>query len=348
MSLSKYTDSRDNNFNLIRFIAASLVLYTHSYVLTTGLEETQPLKSSLGITWGNIAVDVFFITSGFLVTRSIFVNKNLLYFIVSRILRIYPALIVSTIFCILVGLFFTKHTSLSYISAKEVYSYLLHNVTLFFGVHYDLPGVFEDNPYRNAVNGSLWTLPFEVKMYVYLVIINVLIILIEKHMKIGVIRLTFLCVSLVSFVLNTINYFYCIFPKMPIHLFMMFFIGSTFYIFRDKIILSSYVFYNIILLMFYFVNKDLFILVLWLFLPYFTLYVAYVPNGVIRKFNSLGDYSYGIYIYAFPIQQSIIAINPDISVYGMIFISFFTTLLLSYLSWHAIEKNALKLKNYVR
>ncbi|USI27496.1 hypothetical protein ACD631_14130 [Alteromonas macleodii] len=58
-SLSDYKDSRDNNFNLIRFVAASLVLVSHSFPLATGSGVAEPLKSALGIAFGHIAVDIF-------------------------------------------------------------------------------------------------------------------------------------------------------------------------------------------------------------------------------------------------------------------------------------------------
>lgn len=68
--LSDYTRGRDNNFNLLRLLAASLMLITHSFALSIGHGEAEPLRASLGTTWGAIAVDVFFVTSGFLVTAS--------------------------------------------------------------------------------------------------------------------------------------------------------------------------------------------------------------------------------------------------------------------------------------
>ena len=100
--LSEYTNNRDNNFNLIRFIAASLVLYTHSYALVIGTGDAEPLRNSIGMTWGSIAVDVFFVISGFLIASSFFERNNIVAFVWARILRIYPALIVAIIFCVLI------------------------------------------------------------------------------------------------------------------------------------------------------------------------------------------------------------------------------------------------------
>ena len=74
-------------------------------------------------------------------------------------------------------------------------------------------------------------------------------------------------------------------------------------------------------------------------------YLAYVPSGKIRRFNEIGDYSYGMYIYAFPVQQSIASLIPNVSIFTMILLSFFITFILAFLSWNCIEKKALKKKD---
>ena len=81
-------------------------------------------------------------------------------------------------------------------------------------------------------------------------------------------------------------------------------------------------------------------------LPYIVLYLAYLPKGKIRCFNNVGDYSYGIYIYAFPIQQMSAKLIPGISVFQMVLISGAFTLLFAFASWHLIEKKALKFKPF--
>jgi len=180
-TISNHEKTKDNNFNLIRFIAAFLVLFSHSYIVITGDPNTVPLKLLLGITWGGIAVDVFFITSGFLIAGSFYNRKGLVPFILARILRIYPALIVAMFISVFIfGLWFTSLKPIEYLTTIETYKYLIKNIILFFGVNYNLPNVFMDNPYINAVNGSLWTLPFEVKMYFYLTLIGLFINFIEK------------------------------------------------------------------------------------------------------------------------------------------------------------------------
>ena len=96
--------------------------------------------------------------------------------------------------------------------------------------------------------------------------------------------------------------------------------------------------------------------VLPVFFAYGVLSLAFLPSGVLRKFNHLGDYSYGLYIYAFPVQQSLMALylaahphlvvvkgkSPAWEVWPYFFSSLLGTLILAFLSWHLVEKPALR------
>ena len=163
--LGQCSNSRNNNFNLIRFIAASLVLYSHSYALTSYSDDPlQNLTSFRFLSFGSLAVDIFFVTSGFLVTNSLFGRKNIFAFVWARILRIYPALIIAVLFCIfVVGLYFTELSAEAYLSHDESLSFFLYNAFLLSGdIQHTLPGVFLDlrikadviSPEKNAYSSS--------------------------------------------------------------------------------------------------------------------------------------------------------------------------------------------------
>lgn len=83
----------ENNFNLLRALAAFLVLFSHSYALT-GSSSSEPLRMLLGMTFGSVAVDVFFVISGFLVCGSLLRRQSAIEFMKGRLLRIFPALLV--------------------------------------------------------------------------------------------------------------------------------------------------------------------------------------------------------------------------------------------------------------
>lgn len=348
--LSKYATSKDNNFNLIRFVAAFLVLYGHSFVLALGTDDAEPLRNFIGMTWGGIAVDVFFVTSGFLVTSSFLGRKSIIAFAWARILRIYPALVVAVVFCVFgVGLFFTTKTSSEYLSDPQLYEYLVKNIVLFFGINFDLPGVFVDNPYGKVVNGSLWTLHYEVIMYVLLAVIGSALVGLQKMKGGNILQVSFLGIAVLAVVVNIANHFHLFAPFRLVHLFSMFFVGVSFYVWRERVVLSSKMFFVLLVMLFVSVVDNRLLCVAYsLFMPYLLFYVAYIPAGFIRKFNGAGDYSYGIYIYAFPVQQSIAVAIPDVSVLAMVVISFSISLFLAFMSWHFVEKNFLKLKsNYL-
>ena len=169
--LASFVSGRDNNFNLIRFVAATLVLFSHSFALSIGSSDAEPLRASIGMTWGDIAVDIFFITSGFLIANSFLTRSNVLVFLWSRALRIFPALIIAVLFCVFViGIAFTSLEPKEYLAHDQTQRYLIKNIMLVGGIEYSLPGVFSENPFSHAVNGSLWTMPYEVKMYMLLIV----------------------------------------------------------------------------------------------------------------------------------------------------------------------------------
>lgn len=346
MKLASLAQGRDNNFNLIRFLAAFAVLLSHSFPLATGIWDAEPLRKTLDVTLGSIAVDAFFITSGFLVAGSLMARNSVLGFALARGLRIYPALIIMVLSTAILGAAFTTLPVQEYFAAKEFWRYLLKNMSLVSGLSNELPGVFEQNPIKAAVNGSLWTLTYEVKMYIILAGLWAVVKLLPLQNT-----LAFKYVLAVCAIGSAVVYL-----SEPVNsgakgwefarLFYLFFSGAAAYTFRDKISLSGIVFVCLIaILILSGLDKRLFGLVYALGLAYMLLFLAYIPSGVIRKFNRLGDYSYGIYIYAFPVQQAVVASLPGVSVAMLFALSGSITLILAILSWHFLERRVLQLKD---
>jgi peptidoglycan/LPS O-acetylase OafA/YrhL len=154
-----------NAFDLIRLVAAGLVLWSHQHALM-GMHE--PFVAVLGASYGGLGLYIFFALSGYLNTGSLAQHHSMQVYLFNRALRIYPALAACVVFTVILG-FLVATDRDAYVSVKLL-SYIAKNVTLFSGVKMGVPGVFESNAFPHALNGSLWTLPYEVKMYVVLAV----------------------------------------------------------------------------------------------------------------------------------------------------------------------------------
>ncbi len=329
---------RDNNYNLLRFLAAACVIFAHSYYLSkNGPEPLQALTGYLHM--GEFGVNIFFVISGFLITKSYLSRGNLAKFLEARLLRIYPALIVSILFAVFVlGPWATTLSVGDYLKHPLTQHHLLNNMTL-NKIVYVLPGVFNDNLYPRAVNGSLWSLYPEVRLYLFVAVFGLFGLLGKKK------------VFNVALTLSVVLFFF--FPQyfpllsqnsiywMPASFFAL---GAFCYINRRFIPLYPVIFVGLVLLAVLLRGHAFFPRLFDLATIYGVFVVAYVPVGFIRKFNQLGDYSYGLYIYAFPMQQSVSHVLHKMSAMSMLLYSFLLTLSLAILSWHFIEKPSLSLK----
>lgn len=176
ISIEQFIKRDNNNLDLIRVLCAYFVIYAHAFVLSPsdGSNDILYKLTSLGyVSFGGVAVKTFFLISGLLVTNSLLSNGNIAKYISSRFFRVYPAFFVTVLIStLLIGPFMSNLSLSDYLSSREVWGYITK--TLKFDVQYNLPGVFESNNLR-AVNGSLWTIPMEVKAYFYLLLILSLI-----------------------------------------------------------------------------------------------------------------------------------------------------------------------------
>jgi peptidoglycan/LPS O-acetylase OafA/YrhL len=346
MKLSDVAYSHENNFNLIRFLAAYAVLFSHCFVLVTGSGSNEPLLATLNYSLGGIAVDIFFVTSGFLITGSLLRRNNFIAYFKARALRIYPALcVVILLTVLLLGPLLTTASLPDYFSDSGTWRYLYRNITIlpFAGYHL-LIGVFENNPYPAIINGSLWTLPAELASYIAVALLWLFCSKLFRNSRKA------MAILAVALTLSLLTCFYLskfgILPQRnAFRLYFYFFAGASFFLLAETIRLD-HVKASLIgfILLAAFIFTDNFYYFYVPLMIYLTMYFAYVPGGVLRKFNLVGDYSYGIYIYAFPVQQSIVFLMPDISIFEMIVYASIITVTCAVLSWHLIEKKALSYK----
>jgi peptidoglycan/LPS O-acetylase OafA/YrhL len=150
--------SRSNNFDFVRLLAAGIVLCGHQFAVCL---RPEPLSFGL-ITLGTLGVLIFFSISGYLVAQSWDRDPHVLRFTIKRFLRIWPGLAVVTfVAAFIVGPAVTSLSLRDYFSSSITWDYFSQ---FYLNIEYALPGVFERNPI-SAVNSSLWTIPIEVSWY---------------------------------------------------------------------------------------------------------------------------------------------------------------------------------------
>ncbi len=301
---------------------------------------------------GYISVNCFFIISGFLVSASLLNRGSIRRYTRARMLRIYPALIVCVFLCILsVGLLSSGQNLFAFLMSPQTLEFWLKNSLLVVGeVQITLPtDLFADNPVQRQVNAPLWTLQYEALMYFLLAIIYLVSRLSKPAGQAATFLILTSCIGGICMILFLFN----ITQEQPVRgaaanfvrFGAMFFYGSVLYLLRDKIRLYLGAFFGIcFLVLLSFARRDLFVCVVYLSLGYVLIYLAYIPAGAVRAFNQLGDYSYGLYIYAFPIQQILMHFYPSTSAVELLLLTFAFTLLVATASWHLLERKALALK----
>lgn len=342
------TERDANNFDLLRILFAWFVIVSHSYVLN-GVGESDPLGqlTSDYLILSFIGVKGFFVISGYLILQSLTRSKTILDYIIKRILRIFPGLIVVLIATIFVVYFLYPSTDLPYLLNPDIYKYFIGNVLL-FTPHFFIPGVFEQLPSK-AINGSLWTIEFEFFFYIVLL----LLFPIKKNTK--ALKWSLLAL-MVLFTIGNLYYPIALQAiKKPIPLDLVFdlgiyFITGSFLALVDweKWASSKYLFLlSVLVLIGMIVLK---IDRAWLFtcLPFAILYIGKMKSKAANWVHQkLGDPSYGIYLYAFPIQQLIVYYCKP-STLELFIYSSVGAFAFGILSWKWIEKKALTLKRFIK
>lgn len=326
---------RDNNFNLIRMIAASGVLFSHAFTISLGAAANEPFTGIFqGKSLGSVCVLIFFAVSGFFIAKSFDRRHSLFAFAKARVLRIFPGLAVVLLLTILVmGLFVTQAPAERFWSAAP--SYFYRNMGL-FSLRYGLPGVFVDHPVPSGINGSLWTLSYEVLCYLGVVICGLLGLFQRRGL---------FALGLVAFVLfYGVTMFVDVHPRISTlaYLALPFAAGMSFYVWRDHILMSGWIGLGLAAISTLLHSTEFFIPAMSVTVAYLTFLAGFVRNNWLLRYNKFGDYSYGMYIYAFPIQQMAVWFGITVPWMNMAF-AFPLALVFAVLSWHLVEKPALSL-----
>jgi peptidoglycan/LPS O-acetylase OafA/YrhL len=322
-------------------IAASAVIVSHSYPLSLGFGTVEPLKAFVGSSLGNVAVKAFFAISGYFVYASFERRRSNADFVIARASRIYPGLIaVSLLSMFVLGPIFTSLPAATYLSHPDTWLYILKTCSFLDGPA-DLPGVFSNNPQDPGVNGSLWTLYYEVACYLGLFLAGVYGFL--RSGRFAWLLLGYIPIYLIVQYSPARNYSLYSMFSLP------FMIGMMAYHYRSARFLRSWI--AMVLLACALLSSALHFPIQEFWsgaIAYGALCLGFARAPGLLPYNRLGDYSYGMYIYGWPIQQALVAALPDITPGAMTLATLPLALCCGILSWHFVERPGLRLRQYAQ
>jgi peptidoglycan/LPS O-acetylase OafA/YrhL len=350
-------DPKRNAFAFLRMVLALLVIVSHSFAL--GGFGPDPLRriTEGRHNLGEIAVALFFLLSGFLITRSGLRSRSVGRFLWHRFLRIFPGYWV----CLLVTAFLfsplfemIKH---GVFTADASLAYVRGNWAMFHLNGFSIPGIMNlrpstigwalnDNPHPWSINGSLWSLPYECACYLVLALFACAGVL--RRGRVGIVILFGGLWALYAFSYLDTEYFHECFPDrgfLPLLFLTLYFsAGCVCYLYRESIPASKTLFAACIVLLAVGLAFDSFGLVAPIAMSYASMCLAFwLP---IRRFDAFGDFSYGVYIYAFPVQQGLVLLRvPQNGLALFLVSSVLITLVLALLSYRFIEAPSLRWKD---
>lgn len=348
--LADYSDTlqkRQNNYDFLRIFAALLVVLSHSFLIADNSLVHDPLMvlSHGQTSLGRAGVFIFFVLSGFLITGSYHRSGCPVTFLKNRFLRIMPGflcIVLASVF--ILGPIMTVLSVWEYFSQSQTYHYLL-NLTFLKWDDY-LPGVFQNTHAKGYINGSLWTIRFEIYCYLVVCVLGMLGLLKRRA-----------AFALFIFAGGTHALFSTTWAQLPTEKGLLYFIktfselysyfsvGMIFYLFREYVVLDAKLIAVALLFLF---MPIYFRIPGWLLLfpaAYLLFAFAYSPVFHFHNAAKLGDLSYGVYIYAWPVQQIMDQCLGARANWLTIFIFSLPVILgLAFLSWHFIEKKCLRLK----
>lgn len=340
MSSVKISEGHDNFFTPLRIIMALMVVFGHAAVVKVGDTSVEP-KVFYHYTFSYTAVNAFFIVSGFLVTKSMLYRGDMAGFAAARLLRIMPALLAFVLI--------TTFVMGSLVTNMPLPEYLMHPETLtqpfrvltFAQTEMNLPGTFQDNP-EHLSGAALWTLRYEMLAYIGTFIAFAVGLLRSRSL----IAMQFIVFAL-AYPIAIRTGLYDSLPataQAMLRFGLAYGLGAAIYAFRDTLrfhIWAPAVFLSVAAVlskgpeMEVFYNLGVGSLVFWL---------AYIKAPKWNWLQKLDDVSYGVYIYHWAVLQCLILISPTFNTVALACTAAVISSVLAWLSWHIIEKPALKSK----
>lgn len=339
--LAEALESERNSFNLVRLGAAVAVVVSHSFALLIGEGEGEPLSGATPYTLGQHAVNVFFVLSGVMLSRSWSLNPNLGRFALARLLRIYPALAACGLVVVLLLAPLGTHVALgTYFADRDT---LLYPVRVLFAFNRaGLDEVFTSGTLKpGSINGPLWTIKYELAAYALFVIAAAVGLV--RRPAFAVAFLLGASLAVIGMDLWEVAQRAPTLPP-PGRFLMSFALGIAAYTFRAHIPLGVHCLAAFLALAVAahgsIFEKPAYVVLTGYGALYFGSFV--VPRA--SAWAGSTDLSYGVYLYAWPVQQLLLFRWPEIGLAAHTAASLAGATALAVLSWRYVERPALALK----
>jgi len=335
-----------NCLNLIRLVAAITVLISHAWVMGFDSPSVEPLGAFTPFSLGQHAVHIFFLISGFLITRSWENRKSSFQYMVARASRIYPAIFVMLLLITpMVGLFASEDMRGFFLNFE---TYIMPAKTLLtLSGNLSFTDVFTSNPAGQNVNEPLWTLKYEI--FCYFVVAGLGLIFRNYFRK----------AMTVIFILSTVSFIYLYsddswkyidaYGLEHISRFLSIFaLGSMLYFYRHEALFSNKVQLFALLAIILAHGTSL-------AAPIYAFGLGYLALGFglkmksmpLQHFSSNNDISFGIYIYGWPVTQILVILYPWLNGIFLCLAALAITGVIAMMSWILVEKPTLTRTRYL-
>lgn len=339
-TLASIAGREKNCFGLLRLLAASLVVVSHAYALTSGSVYAEPLLSTTSYPLGGHAVHMFFALSGFLIAASWYNKPDLTHFLTGRFLRLVPGLFIVILSVILVaGLVAAVRPASTMFGLGEVIRFGARTLFLLDGGG-NLPSVFPQDKTSGSILATVWTLRYEVLCYLSVPLLGLLAF--RRKSGAGVFVFAVLALSMAYLVFKNTDYHSAgIFDHLA-RFYFTFYLGVAAWMAR-KYIRLSFVFAGLLFATMFFAldtvwSKPLEIICV----AYTTFWFGSLKFGTLEKVTNRHDLSYGIYLIGYPVQLALIGLLPaGHSPLVNITATMIVVLPLAFLSWRYVESPAL-------
>jgi len=325
-------------FDYLRIGLAVALLVGHSIIRSTGSAEVDRALWSGPYRFLPAAIlPMFFALSGFLVAGSL-ARTRLHQFIALRALRLVPAFAVEvTLSALILGASLTALPLGEYLTSPELGQYFGNTVGL---VHFTLPGVFESNPVPRLVNFQLWTVPFELECYLALVMLTLATALRDRRAFVTIVVFFLLAATAWSFLFSPISPF----DHVPGRVLVISFLaGVSLHLYRDIVRYSPVIGFAATI-----AAAALLQIPNTSYLAAFPVAYMIVWLGLKRPSKiPFGDLSYGVYLFHFPIEQSVMLLFPVGSWWRLTLMALPPTVVCAWLSWRLVERPLLSRKKQI-